>query len=167
MKILYIVRHGKSSWEQAGITDSERTLLFKGEENTKIVGELLAKRKIKPDMIISSFARRAKDTACIIASEINFPIENIIIIKELYYADEYTIYDLFYEISDKINSLMIVGHNPTLTYLINNLIKEKIDNLPTSGVIAINLNIKQWQNIVNCKSSELFRIFPKQLKPDK
>ena len=166
MKTLYIARHGKSSWEKAGISDDKRPLLFSGEENTKLVGIYLAKKKIKPNMILSSFAKRAKDTAIILASEIGFPVENIIITKDLYYADESSIYDLFFEISDKINTLMLVGHNPTLTYFANNFTDEKLDNLPTSGIVAVSLAIKKWQDISKCTSKELFRVFPKHLKKD-
>ncbi len=77
MKQLIIMRHGKSSWAEAGLSDFDRPLKSRGISDAGNVARELVKRKIFPDMIISSPAKRAKSTALVVAKGLEYPVENV------------------------------------------------------------------------------------------
>lgn len=163
MKTLYIVRHAKSSWEFTGLGDHERPLLDKGKQRTKLIAEYLKKNNVSPDLLISSHATRAYDTAVLIAKAIGYPTESIQINKMLYHANDEDIFDEICEVPDTVQSLMIVGHNPTFTDFANQFLDSKIEWLPTSGVVSVSFNTENWGKIKETKSSLNFVIFPKML----
>jgi phosphohistidine phosphatase len=164
MKTLYIVRHAKSSWEFTGLGDHERPLMEKGRQRTSLITEYLKKNNVSPDLLISSHATRAFDTAVLIAQAIGYPPESIRINKMFYHANEEDIFDEICEVPDTVQSLMIVGHNPTFTDFANQFLDSKIEWLPTSGVVSVSFNTERWEKIMETKSSLNFIIFPKKLK---
>ena len=160
MKTLFLVRHGKSSWRHHELKDEERPLLVKGEKKTKIVAEKLLKKNVEIDLIICSHAIRATETAKIIAAVLKYPGSKIKIEKSIYNADADALYHPLFDLSEDINSVMLVGHNPGMTYFANKLLNSNIDNVPTSGLIAVSFNIDNWHDVINAKAKELFKIFP-------
>ena len=164
MKTLYIIRHGKSAWNEPGLNDSERPLLQKGISRTRQVAEHLVQAQAKPDLILSSHAVRAFETAKIIAHGVEYPEEKIIMSNKIYYSDAEGIFELFYDLSEDIHSLMLVGHNPTLTDMANEFLTQKIDNLPTSGAVCVEFNTDSWESFFLSPSKVKFVLIPKQLK---
>lgn len=164
MKTLYIVRHAKSSWDHPGLEDHQRPLLEKGKKRTKYVVDYFLDHGIKPDLIISSHAVRAYETAKIIATGVHYPDNDIVVSRSLYFGYSDNVYDIFYDLSDDVNELMIVGHNPTFTTFANNFLDQKIDNLPTSGAVAITFDMNSWSDIHQAESSVKFVISPRMLK---
>jgi phosphohistidine phosphatase len=167
MKQLLIVRHAKSSWDNPGLEDFQRPLLEKGKKKTRYILDYLIKHQIRPDLIISSHATRALDTAKIIAHALVIPEEKLIISKNLYHGDAESLFNYFYDMHDEVNSLMLVGHNPTLTYFSNIFLDKKIDNLPTSGVVCIEFKTDSWAQIQTAKRKTNFVISPAELIRDK
>ena len=163
MKTLYIVRHGKSAWNKPGLDDSERPLLQKGISRTRQVVGHLVQAQAKPDLILSSHAVRAFETAKIIAQGIEYPEEKIMVPNKIYSSDVEGIFELFYDLPDDIHSLMLVGHNPTLTDMANEFLTPKIDNLPTSGVVCVEFNTDSWESFFLTASQVKFVLIPKQL----
>ena len=163
MKTLYIVRHAKSSLEFPELPDIDRPIIEKGINNTKKVVVEMQNRNVRVDLLISSHAKRAYETAKIIATGINYPVEKIEVNKEIYHVDENNIFNMLFALNDDIESIMIIGHNPTLTQFVNLFLSKKIDLLPTSGVVSISFNIKKWNDIVNAKPKINFTFFPKFL----
>lgn len=164
MKTLFIVRHAKSSWDHPGLGDDQRPILPKGKKRTKYVVDYFLKNNLKPDLIISSHAVRAFETAKIIATSIDYPGDKIIVTEEIYHGDVDTSLSLIFEQDNNINSLMMVGHNPTFTYLANTFLDESIFNLPTSGVVCIEFQTDKWEEIMNVEKRTKFVISPKMLK---
>ncbi len=167
MKTLYIVRHAKSSWNYPHLSDDERPLLEKGKKRTKKVIDYLLEQRIKVDLIISSYAVRAFDTARILGNALNYPEDEIHISERMYYGSVTNIFNIFYDLSDKVKSLMIVGHNPTLTNFVNIFLNEKIDWLPTSGIVCIEFNAYKWDKISKAKKNIKFVITPKMMYNNK
>ena len=163
MKTLYIVRHAKSSWDFPELPDEERPLLKKGEKRTEKIANFLLEKKVSVDHIISSHAVRALDTAKIIAHTLHFPEEDIAISGTVYHASSDQLYDLFFELSDEIESLMIVGHNPTFTSFANHFLNKEIDWLPTSGVVSINFKTDRWTQVPLARRKTNFVVFPRDL----
>lgn len=163
MKTIYIVRHAKSSWDISDQPDERRPLLEKGKKRTKRVIDFLHKKKIKVDYIISSHAVRAHDTAKLLAHGLKYPTEEIKIDRQIYYSDGESILDQFYDLPSRFDSVMIVGHNPTLTDLANRFLDKPVDNLPTSGVVSITFDTEKWEEVLLSRRKTNFVLFPKEL----
>lgn len=163
MKTLYIVRHAKSSWNYPELSDEERPLLEKGKKRTRKIIEFLREKEVKVNQIISSHAERALETARIIGHGIDYPPENIIISRQIYHATADQLFDQFFDMSDEVESLMIVGHNPTLTNFANIFLDDKIEWLPTSGVVSISFDTNIWINLPAVKGETNFIVYPKML----
>jgi phosphohistidine phosphatase len=164
MKLLYIVRHAKSSWDHPGLEDYQRPLLEKGKKRTKYIVDYLLQNQVHVDLILSSHATRALETAKIIANALTYPENRIMISKNIYHGDSESLFNHFYDLSDDVNSLMMVGHNPTFTYFANYFLDKPIDNLPTSGVVCIEFRTTQWQNFLEAPRKTKFVISPRSLK---
>lgn len=167
MKTLYIVRHAKSSWDYPGLPDEQRPLLEKGKKRTKRIIDFLLEKEVVVDFIISSPAVRAFETAKIIGKALKHQEEEIQKDSLLYQADAERLHNLFFDLPSGVDSLMIFGHNPTLTNFANDFIVPKIDSIPTSGVVCIDFDIEQWEDISSFKSKLRFFITPKMLKNTK
>ncbi len=164
MKTLYIVRHAKSSWDHPGLDDHERPILDKGQKRTKLVGDYLLENEQNVDLLISSHAVRARQTASIIADILNYPEENIRISSQIYHSDIDSLFDLLYELPDEVSSVMLFGHNPTFTSFANYFKQKKIDWLPTSAIVCIEFDTEKWENIIDAKKRTKFVITPRLLK---
>ena len=163
MKTLYIVRHAKSSWNTIDIPDEQRPLMEKGKKRTKKVIDYLHENHIKVDYIISSHAVRAHETARILAHGLKYPVENIKIDSHIYYADGDSILNQFYDLPDSYDSVMIVGHNPSLTDFVNLFLKTPIENLPTSGVVSFSFETDHWDKVPVASRKTNFILFPKEM----
>ena len=163
MKTLYLVRHAKSSWKQPELTDFERPLNKRGKNDAPFMGKLLSEKGVNPELVISSPAKRAAVTAKIIASEINYPKEKIVFDENIYEATGRRLLEIISGTEEKYNSVMLLGHNPGLTVLHNNLSDHFIDNIPTCGVVALEFN-KSWEKIELNSAGFMFFEYPKKHK---
>lgn len=163
MKTLYLVRHAKSSWNYPDLRDDERPLLEKGKKRTKKVIDFLLEHDVTVDCIKSSHAVRALETAHIIAHALHFPLEEIQVEKQIYHANADRMFDQFYDLSDNISSVMMVGHNPTFTSFANYFLDKKIDWLPTSGIVSISFETDTWNEIMSAARKTNFVVFPKMI----
>jgi len=164
MKTLYIARHAKSSWNNPGLEDHERPLLEKGKKRTRYIVNYLLENKCSIDLIMSSHAVRANETAKIIAHGLSYPDDKIMVSRSLYFGHPDNFFDVFYDLSDDVESLMMVGHNPGFTTFANYFLDKKIDNLPTSGVVCIEFDTDSWENILDSKRKVKFVVSPKSLR---
>ncbi|MCD4789560.1 MAG: phosphohistidine phosphatase SixA [Bacteroidales bacterium] len=167
MKTLYIVRHAKSSWDYPELSDHERPLLEKGKKRTKLVAGYLQENNIRIDRIISSHAVRAFETSKIIAAEISYPEDEIRIFEDIYFGDVDKLFDHLFKLPEEIQSVMLVGHNPTFTYFANSFLKKEIEWLPTSGIVCIEFKTDKWEKLHNAKKTVKFVITPKMMYNNK
>ncbi len=162
MKTLYLVRHAKSSWKYPNLDDFERPLNKRGRKSAPIMGKILKKLKVTPDLVMSSPANRAAMTARIVAAAINYPLENIRYSETMYEFSENALFHVVKQIDDSVNKAMVVGHNPALNGLANYVGDQPIGNIPTCGAICVELNISSWANInEHCGKLKFFE-FPKK-----
>ena len=160
MKTIYLIRHAKSFWGDQSLPDFDRPLNKRGKRDAPFMGEVLREKNIKPDYFISSPAKRTKKTAIIISDKLNFPAKNIVLIDELYEATSIKILDVINTLDEKYESVVIVAHNPGLT-LLNNYISDKyIDNIPTCGIVGLQVD-KKWKKIGKNSCAQLFFEYPK------
>ena len=159
-KTLYIVRHGKSSWDHPGVSDFDRPLKEKGIRNAYEIAETLNVKKAGPEVIYTSPAARALNTAVIFSRVLNFPDNKIYVRKDLYLADAEEILEIIKETSPEVNSVMVFGHNPGFTELVNHLSDLRLPNLPTSGMVCLQFSSKSWVDIEKGNLSSSYCEFP-------
>lgn len=163
MKTLYLARHAKSSWDVPGISDFDRPLLEKGIMRTKKAVRYLNEIQAKIDKIVASPAVRTFETAKLIAEGIEFPVEDIITDKKIYEGSVQSIMEIIFSTEDEFDSLMIFGHNPTITYLANQFLHPGIDFMPTIGIACVSFETDKWTELPLAKSKNEFVLFPKTL----
>lgn len=145
MKRLYILRHAKSSWDDASLADFDRPLNDRGLESAPFMGRLMKERGLIPETVVSSPANRARSTAKL-ASEAAGTRSAILFDERIYEASPQTLADVLSEVDGKIDSAMIVGHNPGMEGLIRFLTGETAA-MPTAALAIIDLEIDNWSDI--------------------
>jgi len=168
MKTLYIARHAKSSWDDLQLSDHDRGLLPVGKKRTKEIARWLNEHNILPDRIISSTAVRAYKTACWLAQGMGFPVEKIEKEASFYNANPEDIFSVLYGLPETVEKVMVVGHNPTFTNMVNLFLDwvQQIDNLPTSAVAAIRFETVKWEELDLAEHQVEFLITPKMVKEE-
>ncbi|HEY9117087.1 MAG TPA: histidine phosphatase family protein [Roseivirga sp.] len=161
MKRLLIVRHAKSSWEFSQLSDFERPLNARGVQDVPDMAQRFQSLGIIPDLIISSPANRALTTAQGFAQILGVSSKEIVLDEDHYHASSDTLRSLIREFPNEHECIMIFGHNPGLTYLINELSDLKLDNLPTCGVCGIEFQIDNWKVVKKGSGRKFYYDFPK------
>jgi phosphohistidine phosphatase len=157
-----ICRHAKSSWHEASLNDFDRPLNKRGERDAPEMGKRLLRRGIRPDLILSSPAARAKATATHYAEQLGYPLERLHYNPSQYAATVPVLIGLVQGVDPAVHTLLLVGHNPESTALANVLGGLAIDNIPTSGIVALEFALATWQEVTAGKGALLFFDCPKQ-----
>lgn len=144
MKTVYFVRHAKSSWDSGASRDKDRPLNSRGSRDAPFMAKLLKGNGIQVDAIISSTANRAFTTATYFAEEFGINKEDIIAKDEIYEAFEEDVLQVVWGLEDRFQTVLIFGHNPTLTGLANRFSEEYIPNVPTCGIVKIESSVTKW-----------------------
>jgi phosphohistidine phosphatase len=164
MKKLIILRHAKSSWDNPELRDINRPLTNKGKRRTQLIADYMIANKIIPEFIASSPAVRAFETAKIVAMGFDLKTDEIRIDPELYFVDVEKYFHAVFAAPDNCNSMLIVGHNPMITEFCNSFLKDRIDNLPTSGLCVISSKADKWNEISIEEYTVEHLVFPKKLE---
>ncbi|MBU0946127.1 MAG: histidine phosphatase family protein [Proteobacteria bacterium] len=167
MKKLYLIRHAKSSWADPTLRDFDRPLNKRGRRDAPFMGKKLAERKIKPDFIISSSAKRAEQTVQILAKAIAYPQKRIYFSEAIYLADENGLYRILRSCDDRVNSLLLVGHNFGITDFAVSISGTQIENIPTCGIVAMKFDLDSWQQVEPNTGRLLFFDWPKKYKKER
>ena len=154
-KTLYIARHAKSSWDDMSLSDFERPLNKRGKRDAPFMANLLKEKGIKLDLILSSPAKRAKKTAKYYHEALGGKLQ---FDERIYEASLMSLIYLVQEALEKVDSVMIVGHNPGLTVLNDRLSNKSIYNLPTAAVVGVIFE----EGIAEYKGKQLFFEYPKK-----
>ncbi|KQC33950.1 phosphoglycerate mutase [Nonlabens sp. YIK11] len=160
MKKLILVRHGKSSWE-FDVRDHDRPLIQKGIDDAHSIGRALKEIHTLPDLILSSTAARALQTATILTEYIDYELKKLKITRKLYTFNWKEQLEVIKNLSGDVDSCMIVSHNHGLTELAGILGSEYFSNVPTTGVVMIEFSTQEWSKIE--KGNTTFHLFPKNI----
>ena len=147
MKTLSLVRHAKSSWKDPGLPDHMRPLNKRGRRDAPMMGRRLAEQGALVELIISSSAARAVQTAEAIAEELEYPWDGIVTDDDLYHADAAEMLEVVERQDDWIDHLMVIGHNPGLTDLTHTLSRLELENVPTCGIVTLSYEVARWVEI--------------------
>jgi len=160
-RTLILVRHAKSSWGCIDLADTERPLADRGKRDAPMMGKRLAKQAVKPDLILSSPARRALATAEIIANELGYKVKDIVVDDRLYATDPETLLAVIGGLNDKLKCVMFFGHNPEFSELAHRLFSE-IAPLPTCAIVQFTFKTDSWASIDKAKPEDVVLDYPKK-----
>ncbi|WP_426058690.1 SixA phosphatase family protein [Hymenobacter sp. B1770] len=163
MKTLYLLRHAKSSWSFDELSDQERPLNDRGRDDAPVMGQALAKRRICPDLVVSSPAVRAMSTAVLVAREMKYPHDKIIVEPGIYGADVDDLLAIIHGLPDTAGSVLLVGHNPTITETASALSPSVINEMPTAAVVCLHFACSQWAEVDKANAEFYFFDSPKNV----
>lgn len=163
MKTLYIVRHAKAASRDLNIPDFERSLVNKGVKDAKLICAQLKRENIKPELLISSHANRAYETARVFAKELSYPVKNILLEKNIYDSRYTLLLRLIKNLDDKYKSIMMFGHDPSISEIVMYLTKDFTEYLPKTGVVCINFNIYKWHRVSKGKGKIVALYYPSDI----
>jgi phosphohistidine phosphatase len=162
LRHLTLLRHAKSSWQEPGISDHDRPLNERGQRDAPVMGRRMLARGSRPSLILTSTALRARHTAQIIARELGYPGEFLQREPELYLATPGQILTVLARQADSFRNIIVCGHNPGLTELANRLAGGEIDNIPTCGMVVIDLELQSWTGLPDAVGTQQLFDYPRK-----
>lgn len=161
MKNLILIRHAKSSWD-APVHDKERVLAQRGVRDAHLVAQNITAFLPKINLIWSSTAKRASETAIIFAQNQLWPIESILFKDDLYTFDASKLEKAIKSCDNSYENVILFGHNEAITEFVNKFGDVFIDNVPTAGFVSLSFTSDSWTNISSGKTKKI--LFPRDLK---
>src|SRR5688572_15073277 len=167
MKTVVFIRHAKSSKKTKKLRDIERPLSKRGMKDAPLMSRVLKNTHLVPQVIMSSPAERAIKTAQLIGQEFDFTPSTIVSDPNLYMESKSSLLNTIKQFDNRYDTIFVVSHNPGLTDLVNYLSLETIDNIPTCGAIAIQVDSESWDELDMGNGKMLFFETPKQHRKEK
>lgn len=166
MKEIILIRHAKSDWANEAVKDIDRHLNDRGYADAYQLSQWYKSEFTLPDIMLSSPATRAINTAYIFARTFSKPEANVLVNGELYESKMEDYLKVIASIDNKFNGLMLFGHNPAITNLTNDLNKDLLfENVPTCGIVKIGFPYDSWKEVTEKKKGQLIlNKFPKSFK---
>lgn len=155
MKQIHLIRHSKSDWETEFSSDHQRPLSERGKKNARSLRKYLKKIEFKSDLFLVSDSKRTLDTYKIITKNQNLSSESLVT-KKLYESDPKEILEKIREFDSKFENVALLGHNPAMEEIANQLIRGSEDlsflesvfcKFPTSGFLSIQVETNSWKEL--------------------
>jgi phosphohistidine phosphatase len=149
MKRLYLLRHAKSSWEDADLADHHRPLARRGRRASKAIAGYLREHDIEPELVLCSSARRTRETLERLGPALGSP--TVQIEPELYAAGASVLLERLRGVPDTVGSVMLIGHNPGMRDLALDLarptpeVRELELKYPTAALATLVLQVASWR----------------------
>lgn len=163
MRTLFLIRHAKSSWDTPGLRDFNRPLNDRGLHDAPKMAKILVKQGVKPDLLVSSPAKRALTTALFFAEAFGIADADVVQEKNIYEAAPADILQVVSRLPDSAQTVLLFGHNPTLTEVANRFSDGFIDNIPTCGIVQIESQADSWKAFAEGNAAVKKRYFPKEV----
>jgi phosphohistidine phosphatase len=161
MKTLFLVRHAKAHPPQQGLPDHERVLNERGRRDAPEMGRRLAQRGVRPELVITSTAARARATAQLLAAELGVAADAVREDARLYASAAGKLLYIIQEQEDDRNCLMLVGHNPEMSELAQHFSRE-LPEMPTAAVARIDFDVASWALVGSSTPASANLDFPKK-----
>lgn len=163
MKTLTLLRHAKSSWKDLSLADFERPLNKRGKRDAPFMAQKFKEKGHIPDLMLSSPSLRTRLTVDAFVKVC--PQTRVEFEERIYEAHAQTLLKLIRKQSDDVDSLVLVGHNPGLTDLVNYFADTPIDNVPTTGTVQFSFAAMSWQQINAQMAQLVYFEYPKLYFP--
>ncbi len=164
MKTLILIRHAKSSWDDASVTDHDRPLNERGIHDAPMMAKRLLENHIPLQACYTSTALRAKSTALFFAEAFGLQKQSISELPELYLAGVDSFKQAVNNISDNNESVALFAHNPGITHFANSLADVRLDDMPTCSVFAVKCAVNEWKEFNEAVKQFYCFSFPKKDK---
>jgi phosphohistidine phosphatase len=168
VRTILLMRHGKSDWDE-DVSDFDRPLTARGKNDSPLMGKFLLKCKKTPFLIISSSAKRARETAELLAKPCRYK-KKIEYSDSLYENSPGEIIKAIQKIDDKIDAVMIVGHNPSIEEATKKLCFREMKSIesgikfPTSAIVCLEVEIESWSELYPGNCNMAWFVTPKLVK---
>lgn len=161
LRQLLLMRHAKSSWDNANMSDHDRPLAPRGKKAAPEMAEWLVKNQYVPELIRSSTACRALETAELVISYLpsEIPLE---VFGGLYHAPPETLKLAASQVDASISRVMIVAHNPGMYELLSQF-TEKDTPFPTAAIACLESECSSWYQFFGSKPKLKFFVTPKEI----
>ena len=146
-KQLLLLRHAEAQTFAPGKTDHARELTSHGIEQAQQMSQQLSELNYFPEIIYASNAQRTTSTAEIFAQKLNYPAKNIIFDASIYETTTEVMLWLINKIPNQHQLALMIGHNPTITYLVEYLVQQSMGGMPTCGLALITFEVTEWGQV--------------------
>lgn len=163
-KELVLVRHADATAAEVGQKDAERELSLKGYQDVTRLGHYLYEQQQNIDLLLASTARRAQQTAEVLTEQMRYGNRPFRFSEHLYQASVRSLLDIINAQAASVGQLMIVGHNPTLTYLTEYLTGEAVNSMVPGGLVLLRLTVEQWSEVSQHTASLAIYLEPDRLR---
>jgi phosphohistidine phosphatase len=171
MPRLLLLRHAKSSWDDAGLADIDRPLTPRGERGAALVGEAMRDRGYLPDHILCSPAKRTRQTLDAIIPFLGEKLQ-IAIEDDLYHPPIKDYRAIIAKRAGDAKTLLVIGHNPKLqaTALLltgwgdDDLADTMAKKYPTAALAVIDFAAKAWPSLPEHSGRIVDFVRPRDLK---
>lgn len=161
MKTLILVRHAKSSWGDPALADRDRPLNERGLRDVATMGQRLAQRGARPDVLLASPATRALTTAEHLAQALGIKRRDIVLDERLYAAAANELLAVIRALGTAHERVMLVAHNPGLSDLAHRFASE-ITHMPTCAVVELTFAVAAWGDIGEAVPTSVVFDYPKK-----
>ncbi len=146
MKTLFLLRHAKAIPSEPGGSDFDRTLTEQGSRDAEMVGQYLGGRQLKIDLVISSPAKRARETTELVlhGARLAVDVRND---PRIYDATSQDLLAVISESDPQLQSIMVVGHNPGMEDLLRSL-TGRSESMSTAALAEIDIDADGWSNVI-------------------
>lgn len=158
------MRHAKSSWTNSELQDFDRPLNGRGRAAAPLIGLFIRKRKIRPDLLLSSPAVRARQTAALVAESAGLT-PTLLYDERIYEADAKRLLGVVSRVGEPVNVAMLVGHNPGMEELLELLTGER-PRMPTAALACVSLEVEKWSKVRASAGRLEWLLRPKDLAGD-
>ena len=148
MKTLYLVRHAEAVGRKKGLPDFERSLVRKGAKEAKRMARRLVKAGRSPELLVSSPANRAIETAHIFADTMGYDVEKVLLKQEIYDSEDSAgLMQSVTSMQDDCNAIALFGHDPSLSQLASRILSGFDGPVPKAGIVAVTFDVDSWRDI--------------------
>ena len=161
-KLITAVRHAKSSWKDPGLRDLDRPLNGRGKKAAPAMASKLKELGLKPDLLLSSPARRAYDTARAFAEVFGFKESDILKDPRFYFEGEEAMAESLMELDDQFSSVVFFSHEPVISEFCETWCDWNEFKYPTAAACVVRVEADQWRDIRAPGKQELY-LYPKAI----
>lgn len=160
-RVLHIVRHAKSDWKQAEMSDHDRPLNKRGFRDAPLAAERFNASHGVPELWLSSTAQRAQTTALFFGEAAGKKKDDITFKRELYLPSYQTLLQTINSINNKHTSVILFGHNPGHSILASVLADDNFE-MPTCSIVSIEFELDSWEHVASGTGRVLEFDYPKK-----
>jgi phosphohistidine phosphatase len=161
VKTLLLLRHAKSSWDDAKVRDFDRPLAARGKHDAPRMGKALRDRGLAPDLIVSSPAARARETIEAVIKSANLA-HSPKFDESIYGASSAELMRIIRDLPDKSSCALLVGHNPGFEDTVSRLTGAS-EHMPTAALACIEFQVERWEDVEDEQGKLVWLLTPKQL----